>query len=488
VGERRWSKTVRDEMVRLAKEGRRVDDLSVEFGPSASMIRLWLRFDRAGTAVSDVQGLDVTHPELVGQLDRDRNPDVEPARVTAGSQRRLWWRCPAGHVWQARVSSRAAGAGCPTCAGRHPAGIATTHPDLAAQLDPDRNPGVDPATLTAGSERKVWWRCPEGHSWQAQVVNRAGGTGCPACADRQRGLRAWETRQLGPGLRHTHPDLAAEAHPIRNPGVDLDRITAGSDRKLWWRCPAGHTWQAKVYSRTQGTGCPVCAGRHAAGIATTHPDLAAQLDPDRNPDVYPEKVTAGSHRKLWWRCPEGHLWRAAVVDRAQGTGCPTCGARANAARPRPSRPGASFAVTHPDVAAQLDPNRNRHVNLERIPAGSPRKLWWRCPQGHRWQGVARACRRPGSTKNPRPGYSTGGRVKAEGFPPPSVPASRAGGTAPGTGLGRLCRLPLFRLTPSPRRRQALVTARRGCGVRRRNRRSAARRVRVPSRPLTLELR
>ena len=325
MGERRWSKSVRDEMVRLAKEGRRVDDLSVEFGPSASMIRLWLRFDRAGTAVSDVQGLDVTHPELVGQLDRDRNPGVEPARVTAGSQRRLWWRCPAGHVWQARVSSRAAGAGCPTCAGRHPAGITTTHPDLAAQLDPDRNPGVDPAALTAGSERKVWWRCPEGHSWQAQVVNRAGGTGCPACADRQRGLRAWETRQLGPGLRHTHPDLAAEAHPIRNPGVDLDRITAGSDRKLWWRCPAGHTWQATVRSRTGGSGCPVCAGHQPGPLSHTHPAVAAELHPTRNPaGLSAEQIHAGSHGVLWWRCAAGHQWQDTPARRAQGAACPTC--------------------------------------------------------------------------------------------------------------------------------------------------------------------
>jgi hypothetical protein len=54
-----------------------------------------------------------------------------------------------------RVASRVRGTGCPTCAGRHPTGIATTHPALAAEFDPDHNPGLDPTTLTAGSETKV---------------------------------------------------------------------------------------------------------------------------------------------------------------------------------------------------------------------------------------------------------------------------------------------------------------------------------------------
>ena len=144
VGERRYSAAVRAEVVRLARSGRRVEDLSVEFGPAPSTIRLWLRTHLDEHSAAQDVGLHVTHPELAGQLEPARNPDVDPAVLTAGSNRKLWWRCPAGHVWQARVYSRAAGAGCPVCAGHYPAGIATTHPDLAAQLDPHRNPDIDP--------------------------------------------------------------------------------------------------------------------------------------------------------------------------------------------------------------------------------------------------------------------------------------------------------------------------------------------------------
>ena len=38
-------------------------------------------------------------------------------------------------------------------------------------------------------------------------------------------------------------------------------VTAGSRRKVWWVCGAGHVWKAAVYSRTgkKKSGCPVCA-------------------------------------------------------------------------------------------------------------------------------------------------------------------------------------------------------------------------------------
>lgn len=37
-------------------------------------------------------------------------------------------------------------------------------------------------------------------------------------------------------------------------------VSYGSRKKLWWRCAAGHEWLAAVYTRTGGSGCPVCAG------------------------------------------------------------------------------------------------------------------------------------------------------------------------------------------------------------------------------------
>ncbi len=118
------------------------------------------------------------------------------------------------------------------------------------------------------------------------------------------------------------------------------QVISGTKRKVWWRCPKGHSWRAAVYSRTTlGTGCPVCTGRQAlAGendLATLYPDIAAQWDEEKNRRAPPSSVTAGSNRRVWWRCEKGHSYRAVIAQRVQrGDGCPYCaGNQANQVNP-----------------------------------------------------------------------------------------------------------------------------------------------------------
>jgi len=240
--------------------------------------------------------------------------------------------------------------------------LATTHPHLAAEL-------VDPALatqLTSGSGRKVWWRCDLGHEWDAIVVSRARGTGCPVCAG----------NQVLPGfndLATTHPDLAAE---LVDPTL-ATQLTSGSGQKVWWRCDLGHEWDAIVANRERRTGCPVCAGKAVLpgfnDLATTHPELAAEL---ADPTLATE-VTAGSQQKVVWRCSLGHDWQTVVTtrSRSRGAGCPVCAGKA-------VLPGFNdLATTHPELAAELaDPTL-----ATQLTSGSGRKVWWRCAARHGWE-------------------------------------------------------------------------------------------------------
>ena len=59
-------------------------------------------------------------------------------------------------------------------------------------------------------------------------------------------------------LATTNPTLAKEVSP--NSKIKATEVTAGSDKKLLWRCSKGHEWEASVYSRSKGIGCPRCSG------------------------------------------------------------------------------------------------------------------------------------------------------------------------------------------------------------------------------------
>ncbi|MFQ9411997.1 MAG: zinc-ribbon domain-containing protein [Evtepia gabavorous] len=118
--------------------------------------------------------------------------------------------------------------------------------------------------------------------------------------------------------------------PGEERGLDPQQVSPYSNRAVWWRCGLGHSWHAAISTRAWGSDCPYCAGRKVlAGfndLATRYPELAQTWDPVLNGALTPAMVTPGSHKKVWWRCPENHVWKAVVYSRTSDKrcGCPVC--------------------------------------------------------------------------------------------------------------------------------------------------------------------
>ena len=54
-------------------------------------------------------------------------------------------------------------------------------PEVSSEWHPTKNGDLTPNKVSYGSREKVWWKCSKGHSWDAIVVNRTKGRGCPLC-------------------------------------------------------------------------------------------------------------------------------------------------------------------------------------------------------------------------------------------------------------------------------------------------------------------
>ena len=284
-------------------------------------------------ALEGFNDLATTHPDLAKEWHPTKNGNLKPQKVTAGSDKKVWWLGECGHEWPASVNSRSKvnGTGCRVCSGQEALegfnDLATTHPDLAKEWHPTKNGNLKPQKVTAGSDKKVWWLGECGHEWPASVNSRSkvNGTGCRVCSG-QEALEGFND------LATTHPDLAKEWHPTKNGNLKPQKVTAGSDKKVWWLGECGHEWPASVNSRSKvnGTGCRVCSGQEALegfnDLATTHPDLAKEWHPTKNGNLKPQKVTAGSDKKVWWLGECGHEWPASVKSRSKvnGTGCRVC--------------------------------------------------------------------------------------------------------------------------------------------------------------------
>lgn len=180
-------------------------------------------------------------PELIAEWDYDKNgmEGTFPSEITRGSHKTVWWKCSKGHLWKAPVYDRTAGRGCPYCSGRKVLigynDLASKAPWLSGEWDYEKNSGISPETVTCGCNRKVWWKCREGHNWQAAVCARYGGSGCPYCS----GQKVWAGYN---DFASRYPALAEEWDYAKNEGMTPSMVTHKSNRKVWWKCRNGHSW------------------------------------------------------------------------------------------------------------------------------------------------------------------------------------------------------------------------------------------------------
>lgn len=126
------------------------------------------------------------------------------------------------------------------------------NPDLMAEWDWEKNDelGLDPSRLTINSSKKAYWICANHHHYSSRISHRNNGIKCPFCSGRY-------AIEGVDDLATTHPYLLAEWDYQKNQ-TPPNHYKAGSGAKVWWKCKWGHEYQARIYSRTSGTGCPTC--------------------------------------------------------------------------------------------------------------------------------------------------------------------------------------------------------------------------------------
>ena len=204
--------------------------------------------------------LQTLYPKISEEWHPTKNGDLTPLEITPGSGKKVWWKCNQGddHEWEAVISDRSSGNGCPFCSGRQASSLsslASTNPILSNQWHPTKNGELTPSNFTEHSNEEVWWKCDQGddHEWEASINNRSKGQGCSIC----RGLTVVKSNCLAT----LNPTIAKEWHPTKNGALTPRDVTISTGRKVWWKCDVAddHEWHTSVASRSAGTGCSKCA-------------------------------------------------------------------------------------------------------------------------------------------------------------------------------------------------------------------------------------
>jgi len=185
-------------------------------------------------------------------------------------------------------------------------------------------------------------------------------------------------------LAFVNQELTKEWHYKKNGLLIPEDVSVGSDKKVWWKCKKGHEWQASLFHRGLGTGCPYCSNKKVCKdncLSTSNPELAEEWNYKKNKGITPNDVVEGSNKKVWWKCKKGHEWKIGVNDRVQyKTGCPYC------SNQKPCKDNC-LATVNPELANEWHSTKNEKLTPHDITCGSKKKAWWACEEGHEWNST-----------------------------------------------------------------------------------------------------
>ncbi len=322
------------------------------------------------------------NPEIGKEWNYEMNGNLKPEYFMPNSGKKVWWMCSKGHEWQATIINRNKGTGCPYCSNNKVFegynDLSKINPFLSQEWNYEKNNGLTPMDVMPNSNKKAWWKCAQGHEWQAVVSHRNNGNKCPYCSN-NKVLKDYND------LQTINPTLAKEWNYEKNNGLTPMDVMPNSGKKVWWKCGKGHEWEASIASRSSGCGCPYCAGKKVLNeyndLKTVNPNLAKEWNYEKNEDSKPEQYTANSNKKVWWKCPNGHEWQARINGRNSGNGCPYCAGQKAIVGYN------DLQTVNPSLAKEWNYDKNDGLTPMDITSNSGKKVWWECEKGHEWEAI-----------------------------------------------------------------------------------------------------
>lgn len=331
-----------------------------------------------GSKLSDLNRLSIIRPDIALEWDYERNGDITPDDVAVSSGKKFWWKCSKGHAYKTEVWHRNRGNGCPYCSGQKVCldnCLVTNYPEIAKQWHPTKNGDLTPYDITPYSNKKFWWLCDKGHSYDMRAGLKTDGAGCPYCNNQ----RISDTNNLAVN----YPEIASQWDYDKNKHTPYD-VLPHSGKKVWWICDQGHSYDMTPQKRLKGMGCYYCSGHRVSelnSIRSKTPELVKEFHPIKNGKYTVDNVSFSSGKKIWWICSEGHEWKATPCSRTAKNSsgkCPYCtGKRACKDN--------CLSVTHPYLADQWNYAKNGDLTPQDVTHGSGKLVWWICEFDHEWK-------------------------------------------------------------------------------------------------------
>lgn len=330
--------------------------------------------------------LATTNPELSKEWNYAKNI-LTPSDVIAGSEIKVWWKCSKGHEWEALISSRNHGNGCPICCNQMLVkgfnDLATTNPELSKEWNYEKN-NFGPDEVQEHANKKAWWKCLKGHEWEADINSRSSGRNCPICAKElqtsfpEKAIYFYLKICFDDAIENYKDSCLSNKEidiyiPSKRIGVEYDgefwHTNSSRDKEKDLMCKVNDIKLIRIREpkckKLSSSVCIMLKNKtlnelekkidylintllhqnkkidlkkdktkiyalmnyqdKTNSLYSKYPKLCDEWDYEKNSPLLPSQVRAGSDKKVWWFCKTcNYSWETRISHRTSGHGCPKC--------------------------------------------------------------------------------------------------------------------------------------------------------------------
>ena len=315
-------------------------------------------------------------PTIAKEWHGEKNHPLDASDVNHSSNKKYWWECSRGHVWEATANNRTRHmSGCPNCSGGTSQQEMRIFAELESIFDAKNRWKLNhveldiylPA-LKLGVEFDGWY-------WHKGKVDKDSRKNSMF---KDNGIKVVRVREK-PLAKLSDDDLIVEQNTITKKTVDDLLIGLSKYADEITRIKIQDYTKKKNFvndDRFKELLSFYPAPHEERSLAFVHPDLAKEWHPTKNFPLEVNMISYGSEIKVWWQCEHGHEFESTPHTRHVSAVCPTCLGIEN-----------RLDLKFPELALRWHPTKNGDLLPSDVTCGSSQKVWWKCSDTHECEGA-----------------------------------------------------------------------------------------------------
>ncbi len=203
--------------------------------------------------------------------------------------------------------------------------------EVAALFDADANESyIDILTYSFASNKRFWWKCARGHSFEVDIANRVDKRGCKECNKRVDGFLHVDDIEMSCA---NNPAQVKAWSNINTLTPDL--VYQNSKNKYYYNCrKCGHLYHTRPIRMKKGlTSCKYCGKKLCGSLdcticlaksAASHDYMRAQWSKKNKLEAHEVRLHVTGKRFLFDCDKCGHAFKCSPAHIFNGTRCSYC--------------------------------------------------------------------------------------------------------------------------------------------------------------------